>query len=152
MNFSKLKILALDLEGTLVTDRLTKVPRPGLYDFLEYCNSKFERIVMMTSVPEEYFLQTIDHLLEIEAVPKWFNNVPYINYPDCEESEFGEFKDLRCIPNSKVDEIVIIDDMEWFIRNEQKQQWISIIPFKGNQDDNELIKIMKYFDYLFNNK
>ncbi|MFC2131595.1 NIF family HAD-type phosphatase [Bacteroidota bacterium] len=149
LNFSKPKILALDLEGTLITDRITIVPRPGLYEFLEYCKSKFERIVMMTSVPLEYFLQTREHLLEIEAVPKWFIKVPYINYADFEESEFGEFKDLRCIPESKVDEILIIDDMEWFIRNEQNQQWISITPFKGNQDDNELIKIMKYFDYLF---
>ena len=143
------KVLALDLEGTLVTTAVSMLPRPGLYEFLEYCKGRFERIVMMTSVPRDWFEKVRDVLLKNEEAPPWFIRVKYINYADREESNFGEFKDLRCIPNCNEHEAILIDDMEWFIRESQKDRWIEIKPFNGEEDDREFERIIEYFEWVF---
>jgi hypothetical protein len=44
------KILALDLEGTLIFNAVSQFPRPGLYAFLEFCREHFERLVLYTAV------------------------------------------------------------------------------------------------------
>mgnify|MGYP004712337163 CR=1 FL=1 len=45
-------ILAMDLEGTLISNAVSQIPRPGLYQFLEAVNSKFDRLGIYTTVPE----------------------------------------------------------------------------------------------------
>lgn len=45
-------ILALDLEGTLISNAVSQIPRPGLYEFLESAKSLFEGLVIFTTVPE----------------------------------------------------------------------------------------------------
>ena len=37
------RVLAMDLEGTLVSNAVSQLPRPGLYDFLEWAAATFER-------------------------------------------------------------------------------------------------------------
>jgi hypothetical protein len=37
----RIKVLALDLEGTLISNAMSQIPRPGLYDFLEKVNNLF---------------------------------------------------------------------------------------------------------------
>jgi hypothetical protein len=32
-----IKVIALDLEGTLISNARRQIPRPGLYQFLEAC-------------------------------------------------------------------------------------------------------------------
>ena len=44
------KVLALDLERTLVSDARTVDPRPGLLAFLTFCHEHFQRVVLFTSV------------------------------------------------------------------------------------------------------
>ena len=39
------EVLALDLEGTLVSNAMSQIARPGLRDFLEFCGEAFPRIV-----------------------------------------------------------------------------------------------------------
>lgn len=144
----KFKILALDLEGTLIDNALDNVPRSGLYNFLEFCKSKFERIVIMTAIDIKTFINTKNILIENNFVPDWFANIEYINYHDLPESNFGEFKDLRCISMDNPGVALIIDDMESNIRENQKQNWIFIRTFYGSSSDNELIKLKKYLNWL----
>jgi hypothetical protein len=55
--------IALDLEGTLISNAVSQFPRPGLFTFLEYCHqnfvgiaSRFEnRLVIFTAVNEVRF-------------------------------------------------------------------------------------------------
>ena len=141
-----LKVLALDLEGTLITSAVSILPRPGLYDFLEYCKNKFERIVIMTAVSLVLFEKVRAVLLEYKEVPEWFVDVEYIKFQDCEESEDGIYKDLRCITNCKPEDCIIIDDMECYIREEQKNFWIEISSYKGNTDDTEFNRIIEHLD------
>jgi len=57
-----MKVIALDLEGTLISNAVSQIARPGLFDFLEECRKLFPRIVIFTSVNEERF-RSIANLL-----------------------------------------------------------------------------------------
>jgi hypothetical protein len=48
-------VLALDLEGTLISNAISQIPRPGLYLFLDNCSQKFDRIVIFTAISEKRF-------------------------------------------------------------------------------------------------
>jgi predicted HAD superfamily phosphohydrolase YqeG len=47
--------IALDLEGTLISNAVSQFPRPGLFAFLEYCYQNFVRLVIFTAVNEVRF-------------------------------------------------------------------------------------------------
>jgi hypothetical protein len=51
--------IALDLEGTLISNAVSQFPRPGLFTFLEYCHENF-RLVIFTAVNEVRF-RSIEH-------------------------------------------------------------------------------------------
>ncbi len=44
-------ILALDLEGTLISNAISQIPRPGLYRFQEDIQLLFDQLMMFTTVP-----------------------------------------------------------------------------------------------------
>lgn len=48
-------VLAIDLEGTLISNAVSQFSRSGLYNFLEYCHNNFCRIVIFTAVSELHF-------------------------------------------------------------------------------------------------
>ena len=50
-----MKILALDLEGTLISNAMSQIVRPHLKFFLEEVNVKFDKIVIYTAVSEEKY-------------------------------------------------------------------------------------------------
>lgn len=135
--------MALDLEGTLITTVVSILPRPGLYRFLEYCRERFRRIVIMTAVDRETFEETRAYLLEKAYVPDWFADVEYIDYHDSRLSNYGQYKDLRCIPYCDDSEALIIDDMESYIRPNQKDRWIDIEAYWGARIDREFERVMK---------
>ena len=45
-----IRVLALDLERTLMSDAMHREPRPGLHEFLLFCCRRFERVTLFTSV------------------------------------------------------------------------------------------------------
>jgi hypothetical protein len=40
--------IALDLEGTLISNAVRSFPRPGLSAFLDFCQAHFERVVLFS--------------------------------------------------------------------------------------------------------
>lgn len=46
-------ILAMDLEGTLISNAISQITRPGLRCFLEDARSRFSELVSFTTVPED---------------------------------------------------------------------------------------------------
>ncbi len=72
--------LALDVEGTLISNAISQFPRPGLFAFLEYCYQNFERLVIFTAVNEVRFRSIARTLAEAGDVPDWFINLEYINW------------------------------------------------------------------------
>jgi hypothetical protein len=120
---SVLKVLALDLEGTLIASALNPIPRPGLYQFLEWCKSRFKRIVIYTSVEENKFRSVAGILVKNNMVPPWFKDMDYIEWD-------GMLKDLYNIDGIAPEQAILVDDAEIFILENQKSQWIEI-----KQDD-----------------
>jgi len=129
--------IALDLEGTLISNAVSQFPRPGLYSFLEYCQRNFARIVIYTAVPEIYFRKIAKTLIDLKQVPDWFVNLEYIKW-------HGKYKNLTFIPNIKLDRVIIIDDRAAYIKPEQKKNWISIreYSYPYSQSDRELTRIV----------
>jgi hypothetical protein len=130
--------LALDLEGTLISNAIHMQPRPGLYEFLEFCENKFGRIVIFTAVPERIFRIIAEVLISEGNVPKWFASLEYIYWT-------GDYKDLRFIPDCKPEEAYIIDDMERYIHPTQKDRWIPITGYYSPypEDDEALYDLIE---------
>ena len=55
-------VLALDLERTLIDSAITGRPRPGLADFLAFCDDYFRRVVIFTTVNEADAWAVLDGL------------------------------------------------------------------------------------------
>lgn len=132
-----MKILALDLEGTLISNAMSQIVRPHLKYFLEEVNVEFDKIVIYTAVSEEKYNEILSLLLKEKSVPDWFKDVEYIKWS-------GKHKDLNYICN-EIDNVFIVDDCEDYILPEQKLQWIRINQYEYpySNEDNELLNILK---------
>lgn len=127
----RIKVIALDLERTLISDALNREPRPGLYEFLDFCSRNFERVVLFTSVNKQLAFSIISELLEQDYIPqKFIDQMEYVEWQ-------GTQKDLTYIPNAEPSEVLLIDDDEGFIKPEQKEQWIAIEAFDPYLEDKD---------------
>jgi hypothetical protein len=72
------QVLALDLEGTLISNAVSQIPRPGLNAFLSRCSELFYRLVIYTTVEEERFRAIAAMLAAEHAAPSWFPNIEYV--------------------------------------------------------------------------
>jgi hypothetical protein len=119
-----MKVLALDLERTLILNSINRKPRPGLYEFLEFACDNFERVALFTAVPAETTYDIIERLVLQGYIPEVFwDKAEYIEWT-------GKYKDLSFVPNAAVDEILLVDDSESYISPNQKKQWIPIKPYE----------------------
>jgi NLI interacting factor-like phosphatase len=138
--------IALDLEGTLISNAVSQFPRPGLFTFLEYCHqnfvsvaSRFEtRLVIFTAVNEVRFRSISRTLAEAGDVPDWFVDLEYINWT-------GTYKDLSFIPHATIDRTILIDDRIEYIHPDQKDRWLEIPGYEHPypDDDLELERVME---------
>lgn len=128
-----LKVIALDLEGTLISNAMSQIPRPGLFEFLEGCKKITERVVMYTTVKEERFRRIASLLVDEGMAPSWFASIEYINWE-------GKTKNLNFIPNSNISSSVLVDDFYIYIEQGQEKQWVEIKQFDYPypEDDQEL--------------
>ena len=122
-------IIALDLEGTLISNAMSQFPRPGLYQFLEFYRSNFQKIVLFTAVSEPRTRNIIQGLVESGDAPSWFaEDVEYIKWE-------GIYKDLRFIENAEPKDILLVDDQEAYIHPEQIEYWIKVPEFEPPYSD-----------------
>lgn len=119
-------VLALDLEGTLISNAMSQIPRPGLAEFLTRCAELFPRIVMFTTVKEERFRKIARLLVDEQVAPAWFADMEYITW-------HGETKDLQFVPGVLPQQVLLVDDFEKYVHPGQEAQWLQI----------------EYFDYAY---
>lgn len=118
--------LAMDLEGTLISNAVSQIPRPGLYDFLESVHSLFEQLAIYTTVPEPTF-RKIAHLLVSEmCAPDWFAELPYIAWE-------GPTKDLRNV-SPVLGSAFLLDDHRAYVHPGQERYWIEARLFASPYD------------------
>lgn len=115
-------VLALDLEGTLISNAMSQIPRPGLAEFLTRCAELCPRIVMFTTVKEEQFRTIARLLVDEEVVPAWFADMEYITW-------HGETKDLRFVPGVHPHQVLLVDDFEKYVHPGQEAQWMQVEHF-----------------------
>lgn len=119
-------VLALDLEGTLISNAMSQIPRPGLAAFLTRCAELFPRVVMFTTVKEDKFRQIARLLVEEKVAPDWFADIEYVTW-------HGETKDLGFVPGVAPHQVLLVDDFEKYVHPGQEAQWLQI----------------EYFDYPY---
>lgn len=112
-------ILALDLEGVLVTNAVSQFPRPGLMHFLNECRMLFgENICAFTTVNENKFREVANRLVINGHAPEWFASIRYIDW-------VGEHKDLRFVDDD-INKVVIVDDYPPYVKTTQKHRLVQI--------------------------
>ena len=116
---SRPTVLALDLEGTLISNAASQIPRPGLHEFLEGCAEIFPRIVMYTTVSEARFRPIAQLLVDEALAPTWFAPIEYVSWS-------GPTKDLAMIDGANVEECVLLDDFEDYVHQGQHAQWVRV--------------------------
>ena len=138
--------LALDLEGTLILNAASPFPRPGLFEFLEFCRSRFSRIVIYSAVDEESFRGLAAALASTGNAPAWFLGLEHCLW----DYKSSRYKDLRAIPGALLDRTAIVDDTWQAIHPDQMESWIRIEPFETSnlERDPELERLMGVLDRL----
>ncbi|WP_081275838.1 NIF family HAD-type phosphatase [Stenotrophomonas maltophilia] len=109
-------ILALDLEGTLISNAVSQIPRPGLREFLDHVLRTFDEVVLFTTVPRHAALRIALLLAEEGHVPRWFVQVRYVEWT-------GPTKDLRFV-SSRLGETLLLDDHGAYIHPGQHELWV----------------------------
>ncbi|HGM6067046.1 NIF family HAD-type phosphatase [Stenotrophomonas sp.] len=110
------RILALDLEGTLISNAVSQIPRPGLCNFLEHAATTFDEVVLFTTVPKHLALRIVLLLAEEAHVPLWFTEVRYVEWT-------GSTKDLRFV-SPLLGQALLLDDHRSYIHPDQHRFWI----------------------------
>lgn len=138
-----IRVLALDLERTLISDALHREPRPGLYNFLLFCCQRFERLLLFTSVNKKNAFVALQECVDHGDAPQVFlEKVEYVEWE-------GKYKDLRFVPNAVPSEVLIVDDDEGWIVPEQKAQWIGIAeydPYLVRGEDREFARVRRILE------
>jgi hypothetical protein len=115
-------ILALDLEGTLISNAVTQFPRPGLRTFLNECRSLFPRVVAFTTVKEPRFRAIASMLVEEGTAPAWFQSIEYVQWA-------GPTKDLASVQGARPEQVLLLDDCADYVHLGQEPQWVPIDQF-----------------------
>jgi hypothetical protein len=130
-----IRVLALDLEGTLISSAVSQFARPGLREFLEWAHETFERVVLFTSVPEQRVRSIVRTLVDEGEAPPEANGFECIAWT-------GSKKDLRFIPGAAVDEVLLVDDQERCVEPEQRVQWVAVREWEAPYEaDDELVVV-----------
>lgn len=134
-------VLALDLEGTLISNAVSQISRPGLNEFLTRCCELFPRIVVFTTVPEPRFREVARLLVEEGQAPAWFAELEYVYW-------VGRTKDLAFIQGAKVEEALLVDDFEAYVHPGQDERWVRAEHFDYPYPDTDsgLAEVLKVLE------
>ncbi len=125
---SSVRALALDLERTLVDDALSARPRPGLLDFLVFCHERFGWVALFTTAEEADAREVIEGLARSGHVPAGLlARLEYVSWQ-------GQYKDLGLIAGAAPGEVLLVDDDAGWVRPDQRERWIPILPWDGGAD------------------
>lgn len=123
-----IRVLALDLERTLIDDARSARPRPGLAAFLAFCEARFGRVALFTTVEEPDAREVVAELGGRGCLPPGFaDRLEYVAWT-------GQYKDLAFVPDATPDEVLLVDDDAAWVRPNQREQWVPVAPWDGGAD------------------
>lgn len=130
------RTLALDLEGTLISNAVSQFPRPGLLEFLRQVAELVPRRVVFTAASPAIARRICRLLVDEGEAPPWFSDVAIVHSID-------GLKDLRSVDREAPETVLIVDDREEGILPTQRDRWIRIAEFIGNDpNDQELGSVL----------
>ena len=100
-------ILSLDLEGTLISNAVSVIPRPGLRTFLVKCLQGHPEVVIYSSCPTDRVRDILEGLERDQHIPTGFAAKTRIFHPGP-----GSRKDLTVIGDPERDGIMHVDDQD----------------------------------------
>jgi hypothetical protein len=125
-------ILALDLEGTLVSNAVSVFARPGLRAFLGWAGQAFDAVVLFTSVSSARARAVAAVLAGAGSAPEWFADVAVVAWPH---------KDLSFVGDPRV--VLLVDDQAAYVTSDQCDRWVPVRPWAAPypDDDRELARL-----------
>lgn len=137
------RVLALDLEGTLISSAVSQFPRPGLREFLAWALGAFQRVVVFTSVRAEVARRVLATLVEYGDAPADFANVEIVAWQ-------GKVKDLGFVNDATPAEVVLVDDQERVVEPTQRDRWVAITEWDDPAvtDDRELERVRSVLEAM----
>ena len=126
----KKPLLCLDLEGTLISNAISQIPRPGLHDFLEEVALLCD-LVLYTSVSAGRTRAIQQLLVEEKSVPCWFAGLDTIR-------PVGTIKYQSACGRS---DAYLLDDQGGVIAPGERKWWIPIKEYLPpySRDDRGLV-------------
>lgn len=112
-------VLALGMEGTLISESMSQIARPGLYAFLSRCRELFPRIVIFTTINEPCFRDMARLLVDEGSAPDWFAAVEYVTWR-------GRTKDLQFIPHIQWQQALLLDDYVRQVHPGQESHYLQV--------------------------
>lgn len=127
-------VVALDLEGVLVSSAVSCFARPGLHAFFEALRDLEMHVVLFTSVPEARVRSVLRLLADEHTVPGWAAGLACVRWA-------GPHKDLRfvldAVPGAVLARVLLVDDTPEVVRPGQELHWIGISPYTPPFDPND---------------
>ena len=134
MNRQKQKtLLCMDLEGTLLSNAVSQIPRPGLRTFLESVSEGCD-LMLYTSVSSERVHEIRNLLIEEGIVPVWFLDLPILH-------PTGTIKDKARCGRS---DALLLDDQAAVVAPGEESWWAPIAEYLPpySDQDRELVKAL----------
>lgn len=125
------KVLALDLEGTLISNAMSQFPRPHLHAFLSRCRELFPRLVIFTAVSEFHFRRIANRLVAEGHAPEWFATLEYVAWS-------GPTKNLEFVHNVDSINVILVDDHSGYVHPGQESQCVLIEPFDYERTETDV--------------
>ena len=115
-------LVCLDLEGTLISNAVSQIPRPHLFEFLHELK-EFADVVLYTSVSEDR-TKAIKALLANEKyVPEWFRELPSLH-------PIGTVKSRELVSNRHLYEtILLVDDQAAVVKEGEADGFVHVKKF-----------------------
>lgn len=108
----------MDLEGTLISNAISQIARPGLAEFLAGARLQFETLVMFTTVPEARFRSIAELLVRERSAPEWFADIHFVQWS-------GKTKDLSFV-SKRIGDALLLDDYAPYVHLGQEHLWIEV--------------------------
>lgn len=129
------RVVALDLEGTLVSNAVSVFPRPHLDVFLGELDVLADEVVLFTSVSTVRARAVLELLAGEGVVPGWFASVRILGG--------APVKDLSRVADLSSAVVVLVDDQAGVVVAGQEARWVPVVAFDApySADDRGLVGV-----------
>ena len=86
---ARITTIALDIEGTLISNAVSQFPRPGLFAFLEFCRESFDQVYIYTAVRDETCVPIVRTLIDDGSRRNGSPKIPFVQWESLRQ-RFGQ--------------------------------------------------------------